>query len=147
MGGRIKYVPKPGAKPAGNGGGESGVGGRKTRDGKPPTTSDSRPTAAKPRERIDATYLAAARELRDRYLERVNGSADALPAPMARYDVSRILPAMSAVESPAMSAIESGIVEGRRGLPAAAALASPAPAGAAMPIGARARRRLPSAAA
>ncbi|HEV2294899.1 MAG TPA: hypothetical protein VGR35_13685 [Tepidisphaeraceae bacterium] len=33
--------------------------------------------------------IAAARELRDRYLERVNEQPDALIAPAGRYDVSR----------------------------------------------------------
>ncbi|HEV2293866.1 MAG TPA: GNAT family N-acetyltransferase [Tepidisphaeraceae bacterium] len=52
----------------------------------------------RPKERIDPQLVAKARELRDRYLEhvngqRMNGSPDALPATSGRYDVSRALPA------------------------------------------------------
>ncbi len=42
--------------------------------------------------KVDPKLIAKARELRDRYLEHVNGSPDALPAPGARYDVTRALP-------------------------------------------------------
>ena len=110
VGGRIKYVAKPGyVEPV---------------EEKPVVKAKREPKAKAPAARIDPKYLAAARELRDRYLERVNGSTEALPAPNARYDVSRALPA--ALASPVQA---------------------PAPAGAAMRLGARALRRLPSAAA
>jgi ribosomal protein S18 acetylase RimI-like enzyme len=42
--------------------------------------------------RIDPKYLKAARELRDRYLEHVNG-ASALPEPSGKYDVARSIDA------------------------------------------------------
>ncbi len=44
----------------------------------------------------DPKLIAAARELRDRYLEHVNATPEALPAPGARYDVTRALPAAPA---------------------------------------------------
>ncbi len=47
--------------------------------------------------KIDPAFLAKARELRDRWMERVNGSL-ALPAVIGKYDVSRTLPVLSAVE-------------------------------------------------
>ena len=50
-------------------------------------------TPRPPKERIDPQLVAKARELRDRYLERLNDSPSALPAPAARYDVSRSLAA------------------------------------------------------
>ena len=59
---------------------------------KPAGTERSR--SAKPprqKERVDPAILAKARELRDRYLERLNESPNALAAPAARYDVSRSL--------------------------------------------------------
>ena len=52
------------------------------------------PRTAKPRrtaEKIDPKYLAAARELRDRYLEHVNADPAALTA-RAKYHVVRALP-------------------------------------------------------
>jgi hypothetical protein len=44
-------------------------------------------------EKIDPTFLAAARELRDRYLERVNEGQLLLPAG-AKYDVTRVAPTL-----------------------------------------------------
>ncbi|MDQ3440503.1 MAG: GNAT family N-acetyltransferase [Planctomycetota bacterium] len=85
----------------------------------------------KEKAKADPKLVAAARELRDRYLERVNDSPDALPAPTGRYDVSRTLPAMSAVES--------SPAEGSRALPAP-------PAQGSMQIEAPPLRPLPSAA-
>jgi len=65
---------------------------------KPESIPDPKPArkARPPKERIDPAMVAKARELRDRYLERVNGSPDALLAPAARYDVSRTLAAPDA---------------------------------------------------
>lgn len=71
---------------------------------------------------------AAARELRDRCLERVNGTPHVLPS-RGKYEVSRTLPVMSAAESLATSAVESSEVEGSRA-PAPARLAAPNPAAA-----------------
>ena len=42
----------------------------------------------KPRQKNDPKYIAAARELRDRYLEQVNANR-LLPAAQGKYDVSR----------------------------------------------------------
>jgi len=63
-----------------------------------------------PAERIDAKYLAAARELRDRYMERINSDPLAL-LPQGKYDVARAL---------------VGPARGEQGQLAAATLALPA---------------------
>ena len=76
VGGRIKYVAKPGYVPP--------VEEKKAK-------AKREPKAKAPPARIDPKYLAAARELRDRYLERVNKAPDALPAAAGKYDVSRAL--------------------------------------------------------
>ena len=47
----------------------------------------------KPRQINDPKHVAAARELRDRYLEQINADASALP--VGKYDVSRALEAPS----------------------------------------------------
>ncbi len=69
----------------------------------------------KPAAKIDAKYLAAARELRDRYLERVNETALAL-ASCGKYDVGRLLPPardsvppMPLASQPLPAAPDSGI--------------------------------------
>ena len=76
VGGRIKYVDRPGARPA-------------------PATEETKPPRHKvrtpPKAKIDPRYLAAARELRDRFLEHVNDRRAALPARGGKYDVSRTL--------------------------------------------------------
>ncbi|HEV2295212.1 MAG TPA: hypothetical protein VGR35_15270 [Tepidisphaeraceae bacterium] len=69
--------------------------------GAPVKEQPKRARPVKAKEKIDPKFLSAARELRDRYLEhvngqRVNGSPDALPATSGRYDVSRALPARAA---------------------------------------------------
>jgi hypothetical protein len=46
----------------------------------------------KPRQKNDPKYVAAARELRDRYLEQVNADR-LLPSASGKYDVSRQLAA------------------------------------------------------
>ena len=52
--------------------------------------------------KIDPKYLAAARELRDRYLEHVNDRM-ILPEARGKYDVSRMLPATAtAMPAPPM---------------------------------------------
>lgn len=80
IGGRIKYVPKPGYVP-------------------PPAAAPSVPLlpapvkekrSRTPKEKIDPKFLAAARELRDRYLEHVNAGDGPLLA-LGKYDVSRTL--------------------------------------------------------
>jgi hypothetical protein len=90
---------------------------------------EKKPKTPRAKAKIDPQLVAKARELRDRYLERVNESPEALPAPAARYDVSRTLPAMSAVKLsaaegsrslPAMSAVESAAPDASRALPDAA---------------------------
>ena len=53
----------------------------------PPQTKPARPVKAK--QRIDPKLVAAARELRDRYLERANDSL--LTGPRGKYEVSRAL--------------------------------------------------------
>jgi hypothetical protein len=77
VGGRVKYVPKPGTKP-------------------PEPEKVEKPTRVRPpREKealtFDPRFLKQNRELRDRYLERVNGGL-ILPEG-GKYDVSRALPA------------------------------------------------------
>ena len=42
-----------------------------------------------PKQKNDPKYVAAARELRDRYLEHVNKDPAALPAAGGKYDVNR----------------------------------------------------------
>ncbi|MGB7157227.1 MAG: hypothetical protein WBD40_04115, partial [Tepidisphaeraceae bacterium] len=44
-----------------------------------------------PAAKIDPKYLAAARQLRDVWMERANDGMLALPAPRGKYDVSRTL--------------------------------------------------------
>ncbi|MGB7159138.1 MAG: hypothetical protein WBD40_13800 [Tepidisphaeraceae bacterium] len=61
------------------------VGGGKKR----PTTHHPRPTAAKPRVKIDPKLSAAARHLRDCWMERANDRL--LIAPKGKYDLSRAL--------------------------------------------------------
>jgi ribosomal protein S18 acetylase RimI-like enzyme len=78
VGGRIKYVDRPGATPA----------------GPAAPVEPAKPVRKKRAEKssppkYDPKYLSAARELRDRYLERVNDPALALPAPAGKYDVTR----------------------------------------------------------
>jgi hypothetical protein len=69
-----------------------------------PVSAPPAPRVKSVRERMDPQLVAKARELRDRYLEHVNGervneSPKAMIGPRGKYDVSRTLPAMSAVES------------------------------------------------
>jgi hypothetical protein len=61
----------------------------------------------KPKAKADPKLVAAARELRDRWLEHVNSGGDGamLIEDAGKYDVTRVLPAVSAVERPAMSAL------------------------------------------
>jgi hypothetical protein len=47
----------------------------------------------KPRPKNDPKYVAAARELRDRYLEQINTDRMLPPAAHGKYDVSRQLEA------------------------------------------------------
>ena len=54
----------------------------------------------KPKQKHDPKHVAAARELRDRYLEHVNSNAAALPAPAGKYDVTR-LPAIDSNDNAA----------------------------------------------
>jgi hypothetical protein len=76
----------------------------------------------KEKAKADPKLVSAARELRDRYLERVNDTPDALPAPIGRYDVTRALPALSAVEGPATATAPAMQIEAQplRQLPDAA---------------------------
>jgi hypothetical protein len=53
---------------------------------------EKRPREQKRKKKNDPKYVAAARELRDRYLEYVNAGGAELPS-QARYNVGRILPA------------------------------------------------------
>jgi len=127
VGGRIKYVAKPGARGEGQGVREATAKkGQRRSSSHAPLAPDPSPLATpKAKQRIDPQYLAAAREFRDRYLERVNGSPEALSAPMAKYDVSRSLPARSGAEvtnpSHACARIERATArQPRRQLPSAA---------------------------
>jgi hypothetical protein len=85
-GGRIKYVDIPGFDPSTDG-----------PDELLPLMKPKKPRA--PRQKNDPKYVAAARELRDRYLEQVNADR-LLPAANGKYDVSRQLEAApSAIQS------------------------------------------------
>jgi len=53
-----------------------------------------RRAAPKPRRKNDAALVAKARELRDRWLERVN-SGEYLPQASGKYDLRRCLPAVN----------------------------------------------------
>lgn len=78
-GGRIKYVDRPGYDPQ--------------QDGPDELASLLKPKAARPRlprQKNDPKYIAAARELRDRYLEQFN-SGMLLPSAATKYDVARQL--------------------------------------------------------
>ncbi|HEV2295894.1 MAG TPA: hypothetical protein VGR35_18755, partial [Tepidisphaeraceae bacterium] len=96
---------------------------RRPRQFAPPTESDdgAEPAVEKPKPekkpkppaaKIDPKYLAAARELRDRYLERVNEDPQALTA-VGKYDVARAL-ARGAASCPSLA------VAPRKALPQAA---------------------------
>ena len=96
VGGRVKYVPRPGyvaekvAKPA------------RWKPAKATSDAPAGPT-------FDPRLAKHSRELRDRYLERVNGEqADGgwLAAPRGKYEVSRVAP-------PARRSVEGRSVEGR----------------------------------
>ena len=43
----------------------------------------------KPKAKADPKLVAAARELRDRWLEQVNAGVAELPAPLGKYDLTR----------------------------------------------------------
>jgi hypothetical protein len=103
VGGRVKYVPKPGrVEPA---------------PAKPERKAKAE-RASKPKAgTIDPKYLTAARELRDRYLEHVNGERvndQLLLRSAGKYDVSRAL-------SSASTTVSGARVEPARALPAQAA--------------------------
>jgi hypothetical protein len=79
----------------------------------PPAGEKPKPAgrAKKPKRKNDPTHVAAARELRDRYLEHLaaNPSAELLPA-RGKYDVSRALESalgdqQSAIASPAIRSL------------------------------------------
>jgi hypothetical protein len=74
VGGRVKYVPKPGAKP--------GL-------AKAPKPKRAKPQKTTETLTFDPRFLKQNRELRDRYLEHVNDRLRI--APCAKYDVSRTL--------------------------------------------------------
>jgi GNAT superfamily N-acetyltransferase len=59
----------------------------------PPKSNARKPRPRKPRQKHDPEYVAAARELRDRYLEQVNTGMLLPPAAHGKYDVSRQLEA------------------------------------------------------
>jgi hypothetical protein len=88
VGGRIKYVAKPGYVPPVEACPQPG------RREKPPAKPKRQPREKAPAARIDPKYLAAARELRDRYLEHVNSDEGmaALATRRGKYDPSRALP-------------------------------------------------------
>ena len=56
----------------------------------PPEPKPAKPKRQKrPKQKNDPKYVAAARELRDRYLEQMNSGALLPPAAQGKYDVSR----------------------------------------------------------
>ena len=81
-GGRIKYVDIPGFDPSTDG---------------PDELVEMKPKKPRaPRQKHDPKYIAAARELRDRYLEEVNANR-LLPGETGKYDVSRQLEAAPSI--------------------------------------------------
>jgi hypothetical protein len=72
VGGRVKYVPKPGVKIE-------------------PAKPRVRPAKERETLAFDPRFLKQNRELRDRYLERVNGEPMLLGGDRRKYDVSRAL--------------------------------------------------------
>ena len=88
-----KRKPEPIAKPA-----NVPLGGFQFQAALPPAPvkAKSRRAPAKAPAKIDPRLIAAARELRDRYLERVNADANCvLPVATGKYDVGRSLPPMA----------------------------------------------------
>jgi hypothetical protein len=86
VGGRIKYIDRPGAA------------------AEKVAMKPARPKPQKAAKvKIDPKYLAAARELRDRYLERVNDNL-ALPAGGGKYNVSRTLADPTSISIPLLKA-------------------------------------------
>jgi len=61
-----------------------------------PVTKLKKQREPRPKQKFDPKYVAAARELRDRYLEHVNKDASALTATNLKYDVSRQIEAAPA---------------------------------------------------
>ena len=69
-------------------------------DPAPAVVATEKPKKEKqPKVKADPKLVAAARELRDRWLEHVNSGATLIES-AAKYDVTRALPALSAVEGP-----------------------------------------------
>ena len=84
----------------------------------PESTSQPEPEVKQPKpkklkQKNDPKLIAAARELRDRWLEQVN-AGQYLPGPTGKYDVSKTL-------SSTLSEVEGGVVKGSK------ALAAPTP--------------------
>ena len=70
-----------------------------------PAPPAAKPKAEKkPKQKHDPKLIAAARELRDRYLEHVNQDQSALPAPGGKYEVVKHLPPPEAGEPPLLEA-------------------------------------------
>jgi hypothetical protein len=57
-----------------------------------PVKLEKKPRAKKPKAKNDPKLAAAARELRDRWLEQVNNGGEMLIESAGKYDVARILP-------------------------------------------------------
>jgi hypothetical protein len=57
-----------------------------------PPKPEKKPREKKPKVKNDPRLVAAARELKDRWLEHVNGGGEDL-LPTGKYDVTRVLPA------------------------------------------------------
>jgi N-acetylglutamate synthase-like GNAT family acetyltransferase len=69
------------------------------------TTPTPKPKREKPpKQKHDPKYVAAARELRDRYLEHINSNAAALPAAERKYEVTRALRAPDQKHRPLLDA-------------------------------------------
>jgi hypothetical protein len=103
VGGRIKYVDRPGY-----------VATEAERASELRTKAKPKREPREPRAKvtIDPKYVAAARELRDRYLEQINSG---LLLPAGKYDVSRLL------EGPSMTAsVHPSPAAGQKRLPEAA---------------------------
>ena len=77
VGGRIRYVDRPGYEAP--------------RVEDVAAAKEKKPRTKRVAGKIDKKYLAGARELRDRYLERFNSDPTALPS-SGKYEVCRALP-------------------------------------------------------
>ncbi len=92
--------PKPPQRPAGLLSGFRFASDEKLREQEAPKAAKAKPPKA-PQAKIDPKFFTAARELRDRWMEQVNGDALALPS-QGKYEVTRMLEAPSMKVNPTL---------------------------------------------